>query len=132
MYLPSVPPQTAVEFNADLKVEVGLSILLQYFTQFLCKQAGAESRSFLLACRALFLILKVVMGSLHLLSPATMLLNFSCSSAAVLRAFTCSSHYPVARGHHLGLGACGMDSWGSLNTCGTCGIACQRRLADVG
>lgn len=79
------------------KVEVGLSILLQYFTQFLCKQAGAESRSFLLACRALFPVLEVVMRSLHLLSPATMLLCFSCSSAAVLRAFICSS----TEGFHL-------------------------------
>lgn len=114
------------------KVEVGLSILLQYFTQFLCKQAGAESRSFLLACRALFPVLEVVMRSLHLLSPATMLLCFSCSSAAVLRAFTCSSHHLMAHGHHLGLGACGVSSLGSQNTSSRCGTACHTRLADVG
>lgn len=114
------------------EVEAGLSILLQYFTQFLCKQAGAESRRFLLACRALFPVLKVAMGSLRLLSPATMLLNFSCSSAAVLRAFTCSSHHLVAHGHHLGLGASGVSSLGSWNTCSTCGTACRMRLVDVG
>lgn len=114
------------------EVEAGLSILLQYFTQFLCKQAGAESRRFLLACRALFPVLKVAMGSLRLLSPATMLLNFSCSSAAVLRAFTCSSHHLVAHGHHLGLGASGVSSLGSRNTCSTCGTACRMRLVDVG
>lgn len=70
---PCVPPQAAVE--------LGLSISLQYFTRFLCKQAGAESRSLPLACRALSPVLKAGMGSLHLLSSATALLRCFCSIA---------------------------------------------------
>lgn len=58
-------------------------------------------------------VLNVVVWSLCLLSSATPLLHFFCSSAVLLRACSCSRCQLLPHGHHLGLDAHWVSSSGS-------------------